>query len=218
MLLQTKKCSRCKQSKELSDFDYKRNSGTQTLSTCNKCRHNYREWAKENKKHRTEYMEKYKKENKDSISSSRASYYKDNKEHILHTNKEWVKNNKDKHDKYVKEYIKLNRKRKLKYIKEYRKTEKGKAVYTNSNFKRRMLVRDSDVTSDDIMRLKKSTNTCYWCGNSLSLKMPHIDHYIPLSKGGKHIMSNLVVSCEKCNLSKNAKDPIEFANSIGKLL
>ena len=41
---------------------------------------------------------------------------------------------------------------------------------------------------------------------------------MPLSKGGEHTLTNLVVSCPTCNLQKNAKDPIEFANKLGRLL
>jgi 5-methylcytosine-specific restriction endonuclease McrA len=46
----------------------------------------------------------------------------------------------------------------------------------------------------------------------------HIDHFHPLSKGGKHSIDNLVASCAKCNLSKGSKDPYVFAKQIGKEL
>ena len=46
----------------------------------------------------------------------------------------------------------------------------------------------------------------------------HIDHIMPLSKGGRHTISNLVVSCPTCNLQKNAKDPYQFAQERGRLL
>lgn len=64
--------------------------------------------------------------------------------------------------------------------------------------------------------IQKSPN-CYWCGELLKNKKVHIDHYVPLSKGGRHIIENLVVSCPKCNLSKGAKDPYHYANIKGKL-
>jgi 5-methylcytosine-specific restriction endonuclease McrA len=44
---------------------------------------------------------------------------------------------------------------------------------------------------------------CYYCRKNL-VKM-HMDHYIPLSKGGDHIIENIVPSCNKCNLSKGSK-------------
>lgn len=57
---------------------------------------------------------------------------------------------------------------------------------------------------------------CHWC----SVKCPkkyHVDHYQPLSKGGAHTVANLVIACPKCNLTKSAKDPYEFATSLGRL-
>ena len=62
------------------------------------------------------------------------------------------------------------------------------------------------------------TKLCPQCNTNLKNKKIHLDHYIPLSKGGEHTLSNLVISCPHCNLSKNAKDPYIFANSIGRLI
>jgi 5-methylcytosine-specific restriction endonuclease McrA len=33
----------------------------------------------------------------------------------------------------------------------------------------------------------------------------HQDHVVPLARGGKHALSNLVPACAKCNLRKSAK-------------
>jgi hypothetical protein len=54
---------------------------------------------------------------------------------------------------------------------------------------------------------------CFWCG--VSEADWHIDHFMPMSKGGPHHPDNLVISCAKCNLSKNASDPIVFADRFG---
>jgi 5-methylcytosine-specific restriction endonuclease McrA len=50
----------------------------------------------------------------------------------------------------------------------------------------------------------RSSNTCYYCAKRIG-GVPHIDHIVPLSKGGRHEVSNLCVSHERCNLSKQAK-------------
>lgn len=48
---------------------------------------------------------------------------------------------------------------------------------------------------------------CFYCGHSsLTYKISlHIDHVIPVSKGGKDEAGNLVTACEKCNLQKAAR-------------
>ena len=81
-----------------------------------------------------------------------------------------------------------------------------------------MKTKQGDVTSNQLLKLQQNAKVCYWCGINLKGKATHIDHYIPISKGGEHTLSNLVASCDKCNLIKHAKDPFVFANSIGKLL
>ena len=46
----------------------------------------------------------------------------------------------------------------------------------------------------------------------------HVDHIIPLARGGEHKPENVQLLCKACNLSKHARDPIEFMQSRGYLL
>ena len=46
----------------------------------------------------------------------------------------------------------------------------------------------------------------------------HLDHIIPMAKGGLHEDANLQILCAFCNMSKNAKDPLVFARERGMLL
>lgn len=49
---------------------------------------------------------------------------------------------------------------------------------------------------------------CVYCG---SVKRPfHLDHVIPLSRGGSSDPNNLVTSCAACNIAKGAKTPDEW--------
>lgn len=67
---------------------------------------------------------------------------------------------------------------------------------------------ETDVTPGKIAELKqRSKGKCYWCGKKA--KPMHIDHVEPLSRGGEHMMYNLVVSCAKCNQEKGAQLPGE---------
>jgi len=55
---------------------------------------------------------------------------------------------------------------------------------------------------------------CYLCGKLIPKGHRHVDHIVPLSKGGQHRPSNLAVACDECNLRKNAKMP----NEVGVLI
>lgn len=51
---------------------------------------------------------------------------------------------------------------------------------------------------------------CHWCSTETGPGARHVDHVIPLAKGGVHCASNLVIACIPCNLKKGALSPNEF--------
>ena len=59
---------------------------------------------------------------------------------------------------------------------------------------------------------------CAICHVDLHHLGHHVDHIMPLSRGGFHENSNLQLLCPTCNLSKGAKHPIEFMQTKGFLL
>jgi 5-methylcytosine-specific restriction endonuclease McrA len=59
---------------------------------------------------------------------------------------------------------------------------------------------------------------CPVCKISFKNTVYHLDHIIPLSRGGKNVDGNVQLLCKTCNLRKNAKDPIVFMQENGYLL
>lgn len=65
--------------------------------------------------------------------------------------------------------------------------------------------------------IEAANQTCGYCGQSGSDKHGpdgrkwHIDHRIPLSRGGSIELDNCVLACEWCNLSKGERTPEEWA-------
>ena len=207
----TKICNMCKTEKSIEEFPFRKKRGTY-YSECKKCKYEKtKKWMKDNKEKILEYRKNYRK-------TEKSKEYQ----------REYIKSEKSK--EYQREYqqsekYKQSRKKYREKNKEklnnlnilWRKTDKGKASIIASSSKRRAIKRDGNVTSEQVLELKKNAKVCYWCKCDLKNVKVHIDHIFPLSKGGQHTINNLVVSCSKCNLSKSAKDPLEFANSIGKL-
>ena len=58
---------------------------------------------------------------------------------------------------------------------------------------------------------------CACCGKPLG-KNYHLDHIVPLARGGAHEDSNMQLLTQRCNNQKHAKDPIDFMQSRGYLL
>ena len=71
-------------------------------------------------------------------------------------------------------------------------------------------------TAADVQRIRaEQGNKCFWCGEPLG-RSYHVDHYIPLSKGGSNGPENLNVACPTCNLQKRDKLPGEFMEWLGR--
>jgi 5-methylcytosine-specific restriction endonuclease McrA len=96
--------------------------------------------------------------------------------------------------------------------------ERGRAY----RHRRRALKRGAEGrhTADDLRALAtaqtprgKTHPACWWCGKDTAGKY-HVDHRIPLSRGGGNSPDNLVISCARCNLRKHAKMPQEFAGRL----
>lgn len=139
--------------------------------------------------------------------------------------KECNKNHGEGYLKYQKEYRENNREEYLKYQKEYKKTKKGKASYRNTRHKRRAAYRETDIITDWLAGLKKSSIYCLLCGVEMNdinndPKQAQLDHIIPLNVGGRHIMENVRFICRECNLErpKNGSDVdiLEFQMPLTK--
>lgn len=57
---------------------------------------------------------------------------------------------------------------------------------------------------------EKTGGKCIYCEAHIIIGEMHMDHAIPLSRGGSHNLENLVPSCAPCNLRKFNKTAEEF--------
>lgn len=108
----------------------------------------------------------------------------------------------------------LNRQRASAWRK--RNPEKRSAIIKAYSARRRSNCADGDPTALIFAWEQAAAKVCHWCSKKCADKY-HVDHYQPLARGGKHVISNLVIACPPCNLKKNAKDPYQFAASMGRL-
>ena len=73
-------------------------------------------------------------------------------------------------------------------------------------------------SADELKALfERQQGKCAYCSKSIR-KGYHVDHVIPLARGGSNWITNIAFACARCNTSKGATDPIAFAQRLGRLL
>lgn len=75
---------------------------------------------------------------------------------------------------------------------------------------------DGTLTKDSIRNLFGSNKRCPVCDHLMKRDEKHLDHIIPLSKGGSHSISNAMILCSDCNSSKSASHPKDWFQSLTK--
>jgi 5-methylcytosine-specific restriction endonuclease McrA len=96
--------------------------------------------------------------------------------------------------------------------------DKVRAIHRNTSHKRYYQKKGCGLGAAGLLAWESAQlKVCHWCGVRCARNY-HVDHIIPLAKGGAHELTNLCIACPSCNLSKAAKDPIEFAQSLGMLI
>ena len=167
----------------------------------------YNEHRKEHREELRGKMDKYYKAHKEQLKKSHAQYYQQHKEEEARRWQRYYLENKEK--------IKAR-------VREYNKRHLAERAAWES--KRRALKRSTQPGLTDqqkaeikeiYRRAKEDPNVrCYICGKKIPLGHRHVDHIVPLAKGGKHVPSNLAIACDECNQHKYNKSPQE----IGLLL
>lgn len=86
------------------------------------------------------------------------------------------------------------------------------------NRKARLRAAEGSHTAGEIKALyAKQGGRCPNCRCSLA-RGYHVDHVVPLIRGGSNWISNIQLLCPPCNTSKKAMDPIAWAQREGRLL
>jgi 5-methylcytosine-specific restriction endonuclease McrA len=167
----------------------------------------------------------YNRINAEKIAVTKHKHYLEIKDQISVKQKEYRALNRDRINKRTEQWRaahpearKINRMKRLNEEKAYKRAyrlafpEKHRADQS----KRRARGYDAGgrYTDADVHKqyaLQKGR--CHWCGCKVG-KTYHVDHVIPLSKGGSNDPRNIVISCPECNLKKHDKMPHEFSGRL----
>ena len=186
---------------------------------------------------RREYDRRAYRENPGKSAAKAAKRYAAKADHIKSKRREWYAANKDKAKETKRLYMAKNgdevlrkarssaasyRKRfperAKKSITEWWEKNPGrKKAYHHARRARKRGNGGSYTPADVASILKGQGERCAYCRCRLG-DAYHVDHIIPLAKGGSSDRRNLQILCEPCNLAKGAKHPIDYARTLGLLL
>lgn len=169
-------------------------------------------------------------ENKPRMVERRAAYYASNRERIKKSSREYHAANASKISARRKTILSKTRLQKAAWS--AKNQERLKEIRSAWYAKNREKLRPSRKAAKARRRAAGSTDRhtvdalilaqrgrCACCGKSAGHGAPyHLDHIVPVSRGGTNERGNLQILCPLCNLQKHAKDPIDFMQSRGFLL
>ncbi len=156
-----------------------------------------------------EYQRKLREENREANSHRLKRLRKDNPERFREYDRR----------KYTKHREKILAEMRERYARNPEPAKKRSLAYSAANpdvgrralHKRRALARANGVfkvTNRDYRRLlQRHDHKCFYCGKSGDLT---IDHIIPLARGGRQSIGNLIPACTSCNCSKKSRTIMEW--------
>lgn len=166
-----------------------------------------REWAKvQRERDPNKYREMHRRKRErhgEKYTAYRGAYIEATRTKIRATDAEYRKNNAEKVKAAKAAWAKAN-------------PEAGRA-YAAKRRSQAAHVGGSWTKADINGLLRAQRCRCAACRESIKTGY-EIDHIQPLSKGGHNNPSNLQLLCLPCNRRKHARDPIEFMQSLGRLL
>jgi 5-methylcytosine-specific restriction endonuclease McrA len=185
----TKRCAKCKEYKDREAFSKNASRNDGLHSECRVCNAAYRaEHREEIAQRKAQYMAQYRQDHRDKIVQRNAQYRQDHREEKAQYDAQWRKDNPDK------------------------------AHAKNHRYRARKAGNGGTYTALDVKRQGETQNwKCWWRGPGCAIDCRdkyEVDHLVPLNRGGHNNPSNLVVSCQHCNRSKQDKLPSEFCRRL----
>ena len=208
--LELRKCKSCGAEKALEKFPSKRvkNDNVYFEWQCKQCAVLQRKKMRQNDIEKTRAEARtYWAKNKETINKKRRADRVVNGDRLRKQKREW-------HHKNAERISVIARVSSMRW----RRMNKEKIrLTTRYQRAKRNGVRAEKITNDQIQNLyTKQRGSCAICRTKL-IKW-HMDHIMPLAKGGAHEINNLQLLCPRCNVRKHSTHPIDYMQKLGFLL
>lgn len=230
-------CNRCREQKPLDAFGKQRNAPDGLRYACKACTaERYKAWREANPEIYRSSVERWRKANPDRVrghddarrardperhrAKSRADYRK-HKERYREAHRRWLAKpeNVEKQKEAVRLATKAWRQNNATHRKAYEKAYRtaNPEIYRDADARKRAKRREAPgrfAKADIAALLETQAGLCAYCSEDITAGF-HIDHKMPLARGGTNWPDNLCLACAPCNQSKHTKTVEEFRRSIG---
>lgn len=145
-----------------------------------------RRWRETNLDHARAKSREWSEKNKNRAKENHRRWRGENKERLRQAHQSWVEENIERHQANQKRW-RIN----------------NPHAVINYNTRRRAAIGNSIITCEQWRSLMMEYGfKCFYCSETLIAANRSLDHIIPLSRGGRHHVDNLIPCCRSCNSSK----------------
>lgn len=137
-------------------------------------------------------------------------YREVNRVEVVERTRKWREANREKARKSVRKWVEANPKRVREAIRNWQKANPEKVKIHHHDRRARTKGNGGKLSKNIIQTLlDRQGNKCACCGTTLQNGF-HLDHIIPLAKGGTNTDSNVQLLTPKCNLIKGPRLPEDY--------
>lgn len=238
-----KTCSKCGETKPLTEFPPNRATKSGIAAACKVCdRKRHAIYRENNRDKINTQAAEFRERNRDWERERSRLYRVANPEKRKESCRRWRQNHTQEDSEYHKQYRVENRltirqkgreyyhsnieKERLRG-KIYRRNNRVKENTKTRNYRARKRNAEGNHTVEETRDLfQRQKGKCYYCHKKLinpftkegKGEIAHLDHVIPLKRGGRNDIGNLVWACGFCNDSKGDKLPHEWHRNNGRLI
>jgi 5-methylcytosine-specific restriction endonuclease McrA len=190
----TKICSHCRVELSLDRFYSNRSRPDGLTSCCRDCsREATKRYYEAHKEEAAQHWSDYYEQNREYLAAQALARYWEHRDEICE------KTNARRADPQVKAKQAA-----------YNKTHRANRNANTAARRARLLNGEGRHTVRDVQaQYELQEGRCFYCSTELNDGF-HVDHYIPLSRGGSNGPENIVIACPPCNLKKGSKHPFDF--------
>lgn len=210
----TKKCTKCGESKPLSEYYGDSRKKDRKQVSCKSC-HNkvVLDWALRNKDKLYVANKKYRDSHKEKMRNRWKDWYRTNSKEVINRQKEYYKAHSDKKEdrlKYNINYRKKHLQERREQLRKFFCDNPEKVFEYHNNRRARRLNNGGTITAEEWNDvLNKYGNKCICCGRE-DVRLT-LDHVVPLFSGGRNSVDNVQPLCRSCNSKKGIRT-IDYRN------